>query len=179
MKSIICAALALLTFCGTTLATADDLPRVRPVRQVDLERYVGRWHEIAKIPNRFQKSCVRGTTADYFLEEDGTIRVLNSCTEKDGELKQAEGQARVIDRRGNARLEVSFVSFGGWRPFWGDYWIIGLDPEYRWAVVGTPDRKYGWILARTATLEEAALESAFTVLERNGYRRDEFEMSPP
>jgi apolipoprotein D and lipocalin family protein len=173
------AALAMIAACGVSGAGADDLPHVRPVRQVDLERYAGRWHEIAKIPNRFQKGCARGTTAEYFLEEDGTIRVVNSCLEKDGDVKETEGAARVVDRRSNARLEVSFVSFAGWRPFWGDYWIIGLDPDYAWAVVGTPDREYGWILARTPTLDDASLEAAFASLERNGYRRDAFVMSPP
>lgn len=171
--------LLLVGFAATGSAAADRTPRVRPVRQVQLDRYVGVWYEVARIPNRFQKHCLRGTTAEYVLQEDGSIRIANRCVEQDGGIKEAEGAARVVDQRGNSRLEVSFVSFGGWRPIWGDYWIIGLDPEYRWAVVGTPDRKYGWILSRTPVLADPALEEAYTILEGNGYRRDTFEMSPP
>lgn len=149
------------------------------VPHVDLQRYVGRWHEVAKIPNRFQKQCARGTTAEYTLREDGRITVLNSCVQADGRPDQAEGLARVVDTATGAKLQVSFVSFLGWRPFWGDYWVIGLDPDYRWAVVGTPNRKYGWVLARTPQLDAAAMEQVHAVLEANGYRRDAFEISLP
>jgi apolipoprotein D and lipocalin family protein len=154
----------------------DERP-VTTVNNVELERYVGLWYEIAKIPNRFQKKCVRGTTAEYELREDGRIKVINRCFNKDGEIDQAEGVAKIEDAASNAKLKVSFVSFAGWRPFWGDYWVIGLDPDYQWAVVGVPDRKYGWVLARSPSLDENTLEQIFAVLERNGYDRNAFEMS--
>ena len=83
-----------------------------------------------------------------------------------------------LDTTSNAKLKVSFVSFLGWRPFWGDYWVIGIDKGYEWAIVGTPDRKYGWILARTPTLDETTMEEIFLVIEQNGYERDAFQMSP-
>jgi apolipoprotein D and lipocalin family protein len=155
----------------------DEFP-VTPVDNVNLERYAGVWHEIARIPNRFQKQCVRGATAEYTLREDGRISVVNQCFKKDGSLDDAKGIAKVIDTTSNAKLKVSFVSFLGWRPFWGDYWVIGLDEDYEWAVVGTPDRKYGWILARTPALDETTMEEIFLVIEENGYKRDAFEMSP-
>lgn len=162
-----------------TPARADDPPAVRTVPSVDLERYVGRWYEIAKIPNRFQKQCARGTTAEYSLREDGRIDVLNGCFEEDGDRDEARGLAKVVDTESNAKLEVSFVNILGWRPFWGDYWVIGLDDDYRWAIVGTPDRKYGWVLARTPELDDDTMEKIFAIIERNGYRRDDFELSPP
>ncbi len=155
----------------------QDEPTV--MATVNLERYAGLWYEIAKIPNRFQKQCARGTTAEYLLREDGRITVINRCVKKDGVIDEAEGIAKIEDTTSNAKLKVSFVSFLGWRPFWGDYWVIGLDEAYQWAVVGTPDRKYGWILSRTPTLEETTLEEIFAIIEHNGYDRNRFEMSPP
>ena len=154
----------------------DEFP-VPPVHEVNLESYAGVWYEIAKIPNRFQKQCVRGTTAKYVLREDGRITVINRCVTKDGEIDEAEGIAKIEDTTSNAKLKVSFVSFLGWRPFWGDYWVIGLDEGYEWAVVGTPGRKYGWILARTPALDEDTIEEIFAIIERNGYDRNAFEMS--
>ena len=155
----------------------SDSTAVTTVINVDLARYTGRWYEIAKIPNRFQKQCARGTTAEYTLREDGQITVVNRCVKNDGSLDEAAGVAKVVDIASNAKLKVSFVSFIGWRPFWGDYWVIGLDENYQWAIVGTPDRKYGWILARTQTLDGSTMEAIFAIIERNGYKRDTFEMS--
>lgn len=155
----------------------DERP-VTPVGRVDLERYAGLWYEIAKIPNRFQKQCARGTTAEYTLRDDGRIDVVNRCIKDNGEGDEAKGVAKIEDTDSNAKLKVSFVSFIGWRPFWGDYWIIGLDEDYRWAVVGTPNRKYGWVLSRKPSLDDVTLATIFELLERNGYERDHFEMSP-
>lgn len=159
-------------------ADKNEGPPVTTVKKVNLERYVGLWYEITKIPNRFQKQCARGTTAEYSLRDDGLITVVNRCFEKDGRLDEASGVAKVVETSGNAKLKVSFVSFLGWRPFWGDYWVIGLDEDYQWAIVGTPDRKYGWVLARAPAVDEDTMEKIFAILERNGYRRDVFEKSP-
>ncbi len=165
-----------LTACA---AAADERPVVTTVRAVDLARYAGVWHEIARIPNRFQRQCVRGTTATYSLRQDGDIDVVNRCGVEDGGVDEARGVARIVDPMSRAKLQVSFVSFFGWRPFWGDYWVIGLDEDYRWAIVGHPDRGYGWVLARTPTLADDALDEVFVILERNGYARSAFEMSRP
>ena len=156
----------------------DEESPVMTVKAVDLERYVGLWYEIAKIPNRFQKQCVSGTTAEYTLREDGRITVVNQCVKKDGEVDDAEGIAKVVDTTTNTKLKVSFVSFLGWRPFWGDYWVIGLDANYEWAIIGTPDRKYGWVLARTPGLDEKTMEEIRAIIEYNGYKWDSFELSP-
>ena len=151
---------------------------LKTVDYVDLKKYVGLWYEIAKIPNSFQDQCVKGTTAKYILKEDGKIAVVNSCIDEDGEVDDAEGVARIVDKNSNAKLEVSFVSFLGWRPFWGDYWIIGLDENYKWAVVGTPSRKYGWVLSRTPQLDKQTMDTIFQILKDQGYNQKDFEISP-
>lgn len=147
------------------------------VNSVDIKKYTGLWYEIAKIPNRFQKQCISGTTAQYTLREDGRIDVVNSCIEADGSIDRAEGLARIVDKKTNAKLEVSFFSILGWRPVWGDYWIIGLDENYQWVVVGTPNRKYGWILSRTPQLDNKKNEELFQILKDQGYDPSDFEMS--
>lgn len=164
----------------TTSPAADGITvaAVQSVPAVDLERFLGSWYEIARIPAWFQNRCVKDTTARYQLRTDGKITVTNRCITRKGDIDQAVGLARVLDPATNARLQVSFVSLLGWRPFWGDYWIIGLDPEYRWLVVGDPRRQYGWILSRTSAMEPALLEAAFQSLERNGYGRGRFVLTP-
>ena len=154
-----------------------DLPQLVTVKQVELKKYVGLWYEIAKIPNSFQDQCDYGTTAEYKIDEDGDIIVTNSCYETDGNLDVADGLAKVVDKKTNAKLEVSFVSFLGIRPFWGDYWIIGLDENYQWAVIGTPSRKYGWILSRTPFLPDDTIEKIFSLLKSQYYNPSNFEMS--
>jgi apolipoprotein D and lipocalin family protein len=170
---------ALLSTIAESDSAAQDSHPVTPVSRVDLVRYSGLWHEIAKIPNRFQKQCTRGTTAEYTLREDGHITVVNRCIREDGSLDEAKGLAKITDPASNTKLKVSFVSFLGWRPFWGDYWVIGLNDDYEWAVVGTPDRKYGWVLARTTTLDGASLAEILAILEQNGYEWNDFEISLP
>lgn len=142
------------------LLAACQGPAARPgapdtVAQVDLDRYAGRWYEVAKLPNRFQRQCVADTTAEYSRNADGSIAVVNRCRTADGRFDEARAVARVTDASSNARLEVSFFHVFGWRPLWGDYWILVLDPDYGYAVVGEPSRRYGWILARTPTLPAA------------------------
>jgi apolipoprotein D and lipocalin family protein len=154
----------------------SDSPQT--VEYVDLKKYAGLWYEIARIPNGFQDQCVKGTRAEYILKEDGEISVVNSCIDKDGEVDDADGVARVVEKNSNAKLEVSFVSFLGWRPFWGDYWIIGLDENYQWAIIGTPSRKYGWVLSRTKKIEEQTMNKIWEILKEQGYNRSDFEMSP-
>jgi apolipoprotein D and lipocalin family protein len=154
-------------------------PALMPVPSLDLNRYVGGWYEIARIPNRFQRQCARHSVALYGLLPDERLSVLNQCIKRNGNVDQATGVARVIDPLSRARLKVSLVSVLGWRPFWGDYWVIGLDEAYRWAVVGSPDRRYGWVLARTPRLDEASMATIREILERQGYAWSRFEPSHP
>lgn len=123
----------------------DNAPKV--VSNVEPEKYLGLWYKIAKIPNRFQKHCVGRTTAQYRLLKEGKIEVINSCIDKDGERDATSSIARIAEGSNNTKLEVSFLSILGINFFWGDYWFIGLDENYEYAIVGTPYGKYGWILS--------------------------------
>ena len=141
------------------------------VEAVDLDRYLGKWYEIASYPAWFAKNCT-GVTAEYSMKENGKIEVLNRCRKGslDGKLKEAKGRAKVVDLESNSKLKVSF--FG---PFWGDYWIIDLDPDYRWAVVGEPKRNYLWILSRTPTLDKSTLDAILSRLPAAGYDVDQLQ----
>ncbi len=162
------ALLMIMSGCGQSRTKRLNLPPLSAVSEVKLERYVGTWYEIASYPNRFQEGCT-GTTANYTLQSDGTIRVVNRCRKGslDGPEMSAEGRARVPDETRPAELEVSF--FG---PFWGDYWVIQLDPEYQYAVVGQPSRDYLWILSRTPTVTDATYSSILETLSEQHYPID-------
>lgn len=138
------------------LTAADELPALRVVPTVNLSRYLGRWYEIARFPNSFQKDCVEAI-ADYSLIRDEEIQVINTCRRiKDGRLSSVTGIARVEDPVTHAKLIVNFVpSWLRWTGIGnGDYWIIDLDKDYTYAVVSEPRRKYLWILSRTPTMSQ-------------------------
>ncbi len=175
MKALILVPAFLVLVSLNFSTAAEKEPPMETVNSVDLERYAGLWYEISKIPNSFQKRCIANTTAEYTLLENGTVEVVNRCRESDGKQNKAAGVARVIDKQTNARLQVSFVRFLGRNWFWGDYWIIGLDEDYQWAIVGHPNRKYGWILARTPGLEPEVLEQINNILRDKGYDPADFE----
>jgi apolipoprotein D and lipocalin family protein len=145
---------------------------LRVVPAVDLERYMGSWYEIARLPNRFQKECAGEVLATYTLRDDGRIDVLNQCRKHDGEIQRAEGVARLADESGlNSKLEVRFApSFLSFLPFvWGKYWVLALAPDYRYAVVGEPDRKFLWILSRTPQMDDATYQEIVARLADLGY----------
>jgi apolipoprotein D and lipocalin family protein len=151
---------------GLTMAFAAPVLGQEPVTTVaavDLGRYAGKWFEIASFPMFFQRNCVGDTTAEYGLKPEGAVSVRNRCRTDSG-FDEAEGTATVVEGSNNARLKVSFF----W-PFRADYWIIGLDPEYRWAVVGNPNRKYLWLLSRTPRLPQDLLGAALAAATRQGY----------
>jgi apolipoprotein D and lipocalin family protein len=156
----------------TGVATAKE-PELTVVDSVDLDRYLGTWYEIASYPAWFQKNCT-AVSAQYSLRDDGRIKVVNSCNKGslDGKLKQSKGRAKVVDTNTNAKLKVSF--FG---PFWGDYWIIDLDPDYQWAVVGEPKRKYLWILSRTRSMDDQLYERIRAGLTNKGYDPDGLQLT--
>ena len=156
----------LLILLGFGFARAgEEIKPLEVVPYVDLGRYIGTWYEIATIPQRFQKDCV-GVTATYTLRDDGAIAVLNKCRKKtlDGELKEVNGKAWVVDKKTNAKLKVRFF----W-PFKGDYWIIELDADYQYAVVGHPGRKYLWILSRSPQMDESLYQDLLQRIVNKGY----------
>jgi lipocalin/uncharacterized protein YbjT (DUF2867 family) len=168
-RSLAIALMALTVFMMTPLHAQQPTP-VRTVEAVDLDRYLGDWFEIARLPNRFQKNCVGDVRAHYARRADGRIDVINRCQTRDG-LTEAQGVARVVDRRTSAKLKVRFApAFLSWLPaVWGDYWILGLADDYSWAVVGSPDRQYLWILARAPVIGGDRFALALGAARDNGF----------
>lgn len=142
-----------------------------PVPALDLPRYMGRWHEIARFPNWFQKKCVAAAAADYSLRPDGNVRVVNRCRTADGSVAVAEGEARRIGPAGSARLEVRFApAWLSFLPFvWGKYWVVDLDPAYRLAAVGEPGRDYLWVLSRAPVVGRADYDALRARLAAKGF----------
>lgn len=161
----------MLVSCMSMPWKAFAQPMLRTVDRVDLDRYAGRWYEIARYPNRFQSHCTGQATAQYTKLDDDEIQVVNRCPVELGKVDEAEGRARIVDTQTNAKLEVRFApSWLAWLPWvWGDYWIIDLASDYSYAVVGEPSRRYLWILARSAQLPDAAWQSIVERLGRQGY----------
>jgi apolipoprotein D and lipocalin family protein len=160
-----CSLAAILTLGLPTWVHATDAPQapVASVASVDLNRYIGKWYEIGSFPLFFQRNCMGDTTAQYALEANARVSVTNRCRTASG-FDEAVGHASVVDGSANARLKVSFF----W-PFKADYWVIGLDPDYRWAVVGNPNRKYLWVLSRTPQLPQALLDAALASASAQGF----------
>ena len=143
---------------------------VRTARSVDLNRYLGRWYQIAAVPQFFQRNCASNTTAEYSLVENDRIQVFNSCTDKQGDRISSVGRGKIVDPKTNAKLKVTFLKVGMWLYlFGGNYWIIELDPHYQWAVVGEGSRQHGWILARSPSLEKTELISIAEKIKAQGY----------
>ena len=160
-----------LTFVGLAMigafaaghAACSDAP-LETVPKVDLNRYTGRWYEIAKYPNRFERKCDHNVTATYTIRPDGKIAVVNACTTIDNKLTQSNGWAKVVDLKTGSKLKVTFF----W-PFFGDYWIIDLDSNYEYAVIGEPSRKYLWVLSREPKMDERLYAAIANRLEAKGY----------
>lgn len=153
---------------GVVLVSASTETPLPVVPNVDLKKYQGKWFEIARRPARFERDCARDVTAEYALRHDGRLDVVNSCRDEDGELKSSRGIARLKDANGpSSKLKVRFF----W-PFEGDYWIVDIDPDYKWSLVGTPDRRYMWILSRTPSLSEQVYERIAARARELGFNVD-------
>jgi apolipoprotein D and lipocalin family protein len=157
---------------GLTGCVSKPAVPLPTVEAVDLNRYMGAWYEIALLPNRFQAVCVADTQAHYRIDGD-VVRVTNRCRGADGGIEEANGVAKVVERSGNAKLRVSFF-----RPFYGNYWILAIDPDYRWVLVGEPGREYGWVLSRTPALNEATLAAVLQKAAALGYDPAAFRRTP-
>jgi apolipoprotein D and lipocalin family protein len=150
-----------------------ELQEPKTVSFVDLKKYAGTWYEIARYPNRFQKKCAGDVRATYSLMSDGKVSVLNQCVQANGKLKTAKGKAKVVDRTSNAKLKVTFF----W-PFYGDYWILDLDPDYTYADVGEQDRKYLWILSRTPEIDSSLYNKILERITEQGYETSKLIRTP-
>ena len=153
---------------------------VNAVESFDLSKYLGTWHEIASIPQFFQRKCVRDTKASYSVASDSLIRIDNVCTRDSGGRERATGRARVGDPDVAAKLEVTFLELFGEYRFLvaADYWVIALEPNYRWAVVGHPSRRYGWVLARDPLLPPVAMAEINGRIKMQGYDACAFFITP-
>ena len=154
-------------------AHAQAFPN-EPVARLDLARYMGQWHEIAHLPLVFQRQCVGDIAAQYALAEDRQIKVTNSCRTADGTRDTVVGMARPDGSGRGGALQVRFAPrWLGWLPWvWADYWVVDIDPDYRWAVVGSPSRKYLWILSRSPTMSRAQFDELVTRAKMRGYVLD-------
>jgi len=142
---------------GLAVISSTEETQMTPVAGLELHRYAGTWYEIARLPNPFQKKCAHSVVVHYAVRGDGRLDVVNECREGDGRLSRASGVARLAQPTGPpSRLKVrfapAFLSFLS--AVWGDYWVIDLAPDYSYAVVGEPKRKYLWILSRSPQMPE-------------------------
>lgn len=165
-----------------TLLFATSVPALanQPVPELDLARYAGTWHEIARLPMYFQRKCIDNITATYTARKDGSIEVRNACRTADGEKIESIGEALPVAGH-PGQLKVRFApGWLSWLPFvWADYWVIDLDPDYGWAVVGGPGQKYLWVLSRTPTMDKDVFERIKATAGRRGYPVANLVMSAP
>lgn len=146
------------------LFSACNMESLQTVKKVDVNKYMGKWYEIASFPQSFQKGC-SCTTAEYELLDNGKVKVVNTCYLADEDrVKKATGKAWVTDKETNAKLKVQFF----W-PFSGKYWIIDLAEDYSYAVVGHPNRKYLWILSRTPKMEQITYDNILKHVSEKGF----------
>jgi apolipoprotein D and lipocalin family protein len=178
--------------CGG--AGAQDRPSASPESQnlaastapltaidtLDVQRYLGTWHEIARYPNWFQRKCVGQVTADYALDSDGSLKVLNRCRQANDEFDEAKGTALQQGGTTSARLKVSFApAWLSFIPFlWGDYWVIEIDADYQLAAVSEPGRDYLWVLSKTPRVDPARYQSLLDRLAAKGFDIRKIELTP-
>jgi apolipoprotein D and lipocalin family protein len=142
-----------------------SFPALNVHPKVDLDRYLGEWFEIARIPYKYEKECYN-TKAIYSKADDGSIKILNYCNKGSigGVLETAEGRAFIKDPETNAKLKVQFA----W-PFKGDYWILDIGKDYEYALVGSPDRDHLWILSRSTKINGNSLKKLKNIATREGF----------
>lgn len=169
---------ASLIACAAISSLAQTPAPLLPIQSIDLARYQGVWHQVALYPNRFQKMCAANTRATYALEDGGTVRVTNQCRTAEGRDVQAVGRARPAPAAALSQgqlappqLQVRFApEWLAWLPMvWGDYWVIQLGDDYRYAVVGEPKREFLWVLARETQLSASDWTAIESRLKEQGY----------
>lgn len=171
MKKLL--SLIIFFYCSFN-AVANAAEALSTIEALNVPRYLGKWYEIARYPNWFQKKCVSDSSAEYSLRADGKVQVVNRCRQSSGEFKEAVGIARQIGGSTSPKLQVSFVH--PWLSFipavWGDYWVIDLDSQYQLVAVSEPSRNYLWILARTPAVDQKILEDLLGRLKQRGFDTD-------
>lgn len=162
MKYLFYTIIAVFIFSGCA-SKHEPLPTQE---SVNIQKYMGKWYEIARYEHFFEKNC-KNVTATYSLNEDNTLKVINRCEKIDTNKKTSATGVAYSTNEANSKLKVSFF-----RPFYGDYWIIDLDKDYKYAVVGTPSREYLWILSRTSTLPKTTIDNILAKIKKLGFSTD-------
>lgn len=172
MRNII-ASLLLFAACSTT----KD-PGQTTVKSVDLEKFMGNWFEIARIGTPLQSECASGKIT--YKRDGKDIQIIHACHEREkGKLIHARGLAEIEDKKTNAKWRVSFVPlFKNWHAFGSSVWIIGLDPEYQYAILGHPTHKHFGIIARTPEIAPEKYEELLQMAESQGYKRKDISRVP-
>lgn len=161
MRKLIC------LISGIFLMSCGSSKFLKTVDKVDIEKYMGTWYEIARFDHSFEKG-LKCVTANYTLREDGKVTVLNKgIDEIKNKLSSAKGVAKIPDQNFPGRLKVSFF-----RPFWGNYFIIQLDKDYKYVLIGDPSRNYLWVLSREKTINEEIYLSLLQTARDNGFDTD-------
>lgn len=143
---------------------------LRTAKAVDIQRYAGHWHEQFRLPNSFQKDGAKAE-AEYSLLPDGKVRVVNTETRPDGKKNIATGTAIAVPGSNNSRLRVKFDGLASLVPAAesGNYWIIQVEPDYSAALVGTPDRKFLWMLSRKDPVSPALRDRYVSTAKELGF----------
>ncbi|MCQ9616669.1 lipocalin family protein [Paenalcaligenes niemegkensis] len=159
---------------------AADLPTQAGV---DLNKYAGEWHEVARLPLKYEDECTADVRATYVLNEDGSLKVLNQCQIADGSINSAEGEGRLAavgEGSDPSKLEVRFApGWLSWLPMvWGDYWILKVEGDYEYSLVGSPDLEYLWLLSRTTSPDEAVVNDLLNYAQELGFSLEEIIRTP-
>lgn len=165
--AILIGVLLLYTHCKTNSPMIDQTT----VKELDLNRYLGTWYEIARFPHSFEKG-MEGVTANYSMRNDGKIRVINKGYKDrlDGELSVAEGKAKIPNQLEPGKLKVSFFWI-----FYADYYVLELGPDYEYAMIGSSSPKYFWILSRTPHMDDSTYQMLLAKAQQRGYHLDKLE----
>lgn len=167
----------LLAACTSSAWAKNELATIP---SLNVQRYMGTWYEIAKYPNPFQKNCVSNTVATYEAQPNGTVRVTNRCSESDGKVKEAIGEARQIGNATSPKLEVRFApAWLSFLPFvWGNYWVIDLDADYQLVAISEPRQEFLWVLSRTPAPNPEAYKLLTERLAKKGFDLKKMEATP-
>jgi apolipoprotein D and lipocalin family protein len=172
--------LAALLSLASLNAVATDVTPLATIAALDVPRYMGTWYEIARYPNWFQKKCTGASRADYSLQADGMVQVINRCRLASGEMISATGAARQVGPAASPKLEVRFAP--AWLSFipavWGDYWVIDLDEKYQLVAVSEPKREFLWVLSRTPKVDPQTYEALLGRLAGKGFDLHKLQVSP-
>ena len=168
----------ILAFLASFSSAIDNLVPVNAITNFEPEHYLGQWYEIARIPFYFENGCIAPTTANYALTGD-TLTVLNSCRTEDGSTSSSTGMAYFVESANVAKLKVTFVP--SWLRFThigrGDYWILYTD--YNYSLVGSPNHKYLWILARSESAEPQKIKFLLEIAKQQGFNPQQLVFNYP